>query len=44
MTQEIYIMAAISAVPIAALAYIIWNAPEGYQDSQGFHLGKEPRK
>jgi len=41
MTQEIYIMAAITASIALALAYIIWNAPEGYQDSQGFHIGKE---
>lgn len=44
MTQEIYIMAAISAVMALALAVMIWNAPEGWEDSQGFHLGKEPRK
>lgn len=41
MTQEIYVLAAISAALALCLAYIIWNAPEGYEDAAGFHLGKE---
>lgn len=41
MTQEIYIMAAISAAMALALVYIMWMAPEGWEDAQGFHYGKE---
>lgn len=44
MTQEIYIMAAISAALALALAVMIWFAPEGYEDARGWHAGKEPRK
>lgn len=44
MTQEIYIMVAISTLMALALAAMIWNAPEGYEDAAGFHTGKEPRK
>jgi len=27
------------ALLIAGIAYAIWTAPEGYQDSQGWHAG-----
>lgn len=30
-------------VSVAYLAYLIKNAPEGYEDENGFHYGKDPR-
>jgi len=42
MTPEIYIMAAISAAMALALICVMWNAPMGYEDHEGFHLGREP--
>lgn len=34
--------AAIAVVVVSALvlAYLAWTAPEGYEDSEGFHLGR----
>lgn len=32
----------ISAASLAILALLIWRAPRGWQDENGFHLGQEP--
>lgn len=36
-------IAAIYAVSILALLAAILSAPEGYEDADGFHIGREPR-
>ena len=37
------ITACLLAVAAACLAHYIARAPEGYQDSTGFHFGREPQ-
>lgn len=32
----------ISGVSLAILALLVWRAPRGWQDEDGFHLGEEP--
>lgn len=31
-----------SGISLAVLALLLWQAPRGWQDQDGFHLGKEP--
>jgi len=32
----------ISGLSVALLALLIWRAPRGWQDEDGFHLGDKP--
>ena len=32
----------IQMISVAILAYLLWRAPEGWQDENGFHFGREP--
>lgn len=32
----------ISGASLAVLAFLLWRAPRGWQDDNGFHLGQEP--
>jgi hypothetical protein len=34
----------IVAVLIAGMLWLLYVAPEGWQDKDGFHYGKEPRE
>lgn len=33
---------AITVFSLAVLGALLWRAPEGYEDEEGFHLGKPP--
>lgn len=32
----------LSGLSLAVLALLVWRAPRGWQDEDGFHLGDEP--
>lgn len=33
--------ALVSVLSLAVLAFMVWRAPSGFQDSEGFHEGDE---
>lgn len=42
--SELLCVAALGVVvSVAYLAYLLKTAPEGYEDENGFHYGKDPR-
>jgi hypothetical protein len=38
MTTGLAITAA-CLIPLGVMVYLVWAAPEGWEDSEGFHLG-----
>jgi hypothetical protein len=43
--MNIFIYIGIGAIVVIAVGVLVgWNAPVGYEDENGFHLGKEEDK
>ena len=43
MSELLYVGIFVVVVSVAYLAYLLKTAPEGYEDENGFHYGKDPR-
>jgi len=35
---------ALIVIGLTIFGWMSWNAPEGYEDAEGFHLGEPPKR
>jgi len=43
LSELLYVAVSVVVVSVAYLVYLLKTAPEGYEDENGFHYGKDPR-